>query len=242
MVSVPTTKAKSSMEAQALLKAVAEELKLPLMQIARNSELAAMNINSTEEILGNIGDSAKSALELIDGYILGLQLAEQQQALKLEPVSAAAVMYDVAHKLDALAKRRELSLQLQIRSAEAPVMANRAGLSAALLSMGTAFVEAQPMEEKQQIITMAAYRAPGGLAAGLYSQACNVSSSQLKAAMGFAGKMRQPFGQFSAHSAAGVFVAQQILQAMAARLRVAKHNKQSGIAAILQPSRQLELV
>jgi hypothetical protein len=241
-VPAPLLKQNNSSEMQALLTAVAEELKLPLLHISRSAELAEITNNPSREVLQQVQQTASSALELIDSYMLGLHLAGSQQILQLEPVSASSVIYDVAHRLHKVAERYEVGLEMQLKGAHEPVMANQEGLKAALLSMGTAFIEAQPHGDKRQTITLAAYRTSGGFVAGMYSEACNISPAQLRAAIGFYGKVRQPLGQFSSTGAAGIFVAQQILKAMAAQLKTARHHKEAGIAAILQPSRQLQLI
>jgi hypothetical protein len=56
------------------------------------------------------------------------------------------------------------------------------------------------------------------------------------------GKVRQPFTMLAGDSGAGLFVAEAILQAMEANLRVGKHSKNYGLATTLQPSQQLSLV
>jgi hypothetical protein len=54
--------------------------------------------------------------------------------------------------------------------------------------------------------------------------------------------MRQPLTQLSANSAAGIFVAKNIIQAMAGELNSVRHNRQRGLAAIFQSSKQLSFI
>jgi len=234
-----------SSEYQALLQGVAEELKLPLLSVTRRAELALMTDQDKEKSLQEIRITADGALELIDGYLLGLQLAGHQQTLALEPVSITSTLYDVAQNLADTSRRYGVNLELDIQGTIAPVMANQPALTAALLSLGTAFIEAQDQTEKspQAVITLAAYRTRGGLAAGIYGCRASISSAQLRRAYTLQGfRARQPLTQLSATSAAGMFVARQILQSMSADLRAARHHKQAGLAAILQPSRQLQFI
>ncbi|HUD10287.1 MAG TPA: hypothetical protein VMR28_01295 [Candidatus Saccharimonadales bacterium] len=240
-----TTNYPVSSEYQALLQGVAEELKLPLLSVARRAELALITKDTTEKSLRDICMTANGALELIDGYLLGLQLAERQHALELEPVSVTSILYDVAHTLTSTSERYNLTLELDIRGTIAPVMSNRSALMAALLSLGTAFIEAQEasVHSRRPVVTFAAYRTRSGLAAGIYSNYSTISSAQLRRAyMLHSFRARQPLTQLSATSAAGLFVARQILRAMSADLKVARHHKQAGLATILQPSRQLQFV
>lgn len=227
----------------ALLKVVAEELKLPLMHIARQAELSRLTGAAPEIILGDVEAMASDALALIDSYVFGLELIERQQMLELEPVSLAAVLYDTAHGLERMAKQYNVELQLHIGGSYQPVMAHRAGLQAALLSLGSVFIEAQSIQElKTKSITLAAYRTKSGLAAGVYSQAGAITPAELKLACAFRGRARQPLSQFSSGAAAGVFAANSILQAMAAKLRTSRYERQAGLGTVLLLSRQLQLV
>ena len=242
-MSTPAFEAESS-EYQALLKAVADELKLPLIYIARQAELARLTNIPKDRALAEVEQSAGAALEFVDSYLLGLQLAESQQTLELEPVSVASVVYDVAERLEPLAHQRKVRLNLELGSPLGPVMAHRAGLGAALLNMGASVIEAQTVSanDKPPIVTIAAYRDRSGVVAGLYAPGLQVSATELRAARQLQGIARQPLKRFSAGPSAGIFVAQNILEAMAGRLRAARYHKQAGLAAVLIPSQQLRLV
>jgi hypothetical protein len=48
--------------------------------------------------------------------------------------------------------------------------------------------------------------------------------------------------QFSSQASAGIFMASELLSSMHSQLRIAHHNKLSGLAATLLPSHQLALV
>ncbi|MGH7195667.1 MAG: hypothetical protein ACREGA_02710 [Candidatus Saccharimonadales bacterium] len=225
---------------QSLLRIIADELKLPLTQIARRLELARIDGRTAEQALLDIEASAVAALKLMDSYMLGLDLADHQQALPLEPVSLAAVLNDTAHDLDELAKAYGVCLQLQIERANKPVMAHAAGLRAAFYSLGYALIQAREAHDEPSSITFLINRSAGGVMAGLYGGMPKISAAHLRSACRLA-RARQPLNQFSASSAAGVFVANLILQAMDGRLTTSRRQKQSGLAAILPASRQLEL-
>ena len=229
---------------QALLRVVAEELKLPLLHIARASELSELTGKPSPDMFRLVQESARSALTLVDSYILGLELAQRQQSLELEPISTSSVLYDVAQSLHDAAKRYHVNVELQIEGSYGPVMAHRSGLQAALVSLGMVFLEAQPRDgDKQGKVILATHRASRGIITGIYSDTSAViSPAQLRAASGLRGQARQPLSHFSATGTAGIFVASNILQSMAATLRTARHHKQAGLAAVLQLSRQLQLV
>ena len=101
---------------------MAEELKLPLLQVARQAELA--NIDSLEQ-------SANQALWLVDSYLLS-----QQLHLELEPVAVSAALDEAAHALEGIARQYNCRLELHLSGRYAPVMAHRQGLHTALVGIG----------------------------------------------------------------------------------------------------------
>jgi len=229
-------------ESQALLHAVTEELKLPLLHIARSSELALLTDTSIPDTLQGIQLSATTALQMLDTCLLGIQLATTQQSLAIEPVSVPAVLYDTAHELTNLARRYNVELELQVNGGIGLVMAHPRGLQAALYSLGVTIIEAVPTDAPHRQVVLEAHRSSEGVVAGLLSGTLSVSSGELKKACQLYGHARQPLQTLSPPGAAGIFVAHNILQSMAARLRTFRHHNRSGLAAVLPLSRQLQLI
>jgi len=224
-----------------LLASVAEQLKVPLTTIARQAELSQLTDQAMDA--GLLQTQATVALTLVDSYLLGLQLLEAQGSLALEPVSVASTLYEVAHQLHGFARTYGVTLDLTIDGRYEPVMAHRAGLCAALTSLGYALVEAQAAQSAGgRRLHFAVHRGAGGIVAGLYGSYESLGSAQLRSALALCGRARQPFTALAATSSAGIFVADTILQAMTTRLRVARHQHQTGLAATLLPSHQLQLV
>jgi hypothetical protein len=226
---------------QELLLSVAEELKLPLLQIARLAEHTNLSGSAPNSSL--IEATADSALKLIDNYILGVRLALEPQHFGLENVSVSSVLYDTREELYAYAKNYGVDLSLNISGKHGPVTANKKGLEAALVSLGAALIEALPaMSANQLKLQLATHRSRYGIVAGVYADTRQVSLSALNAGRRLANKSRQPLVSLSHSSGAGVFVADSILKAMDLNLTVSRHNNWYGIATILQPSHQLELI
>jgi hypothetical protein len=169
-------------------------------------------------------------------------LADRQFQLELEPVSISSALYDVMNDLTEVAGRYQTKLELHLSGNVGLVMANASGLRAALLSMGVAFIEAQTPKSKHQIIHLATHKRADRILAGLYAENNIISSRQLNGAYKLYGLMRQPLTELSANSAAGIFVARNIIQAMAGELNTVRYNRLQGIAAILQPSKQLSFI
>lgn len=227
---------------QNLLLSITEQLKLPLLHIARQAELAG--INSSEKNLKTIQLAADSALQLLDNYILGVQLACQRMCLpEVEPVSVASVLYDASTQLQPMASAYGVTLDLDIDGRYGPVMAHRQGLQAALVSLGYALVEALPAQDLPQMrLRLSAHRCRYGIVAGLYCDGEQIAAQALRHGRQLYGRARQPLGGISHTSSAGVFVADAILHAMQSQLTVSHHRQMHGLGTVLSLSSQLQLL
>ena len=225
---------------QQLLLHVAEELKVPFQQIARQAEYGQI---SGQGDLAKIQSTADMALKLLDSYSLGVSLSLEPELLIFEPISIASVLYDTSHELDKLAKNYGVSLELDIAGKYGPVMANRKGLQAALVSLGAALIEALPaLESKQLKLHLATHRSRSGIVAGLYTDMQQINTSVLAKGHKLQGKSRQPLSGFTHTSGAGVFVAENILNSMDLKLHASRHQKLYGLGTILQLNPQLSLL
>lgn len=232
-----------------LLLTVTEQLKLPLTQIARQAEqsqLSSGSANSDNHELIRIQIAADNALKLIDNYSLGLRLALEPLELARESVSVSSVLYDTRQQLDGLAKTYGVDLVLDVGGRFEPVQAHRAGLQAALVSLGAALIEALPAQAQdapQQLrLQLATHRSRYGIVAGVYSHTKNLSSHTLQKGRQLQRHSRQPLTPLSHTPAAGVFVADTILNAMNLNLTASRHHGLYGLATVLQPNPQLQLV
>lgn len=228
---------------QQLLLSLAEQLKLPFLQIAREAELATL-AGQQYDAMPVIRTAADSAIKLLDNYMLGVQLAGQPgQSFLTEPVSVSSVLYDAGAELLPLAKAYDVRLDLKIDGKFGPVMAHRQGLQAALVSLGYALIEALPAADKPQLrLQLSAHRSRYGIVAGVYCDAEHLTTNTLRQGRRLYGQTRQPMTQLMPGSGAGIFVADAILQAMQSQLTTSRHQHLRGLAAILQPNPQLQLV
>jgi len=226
-----------------LLRALAEHMKLPFLQIARQAELTR-TIQDFHSGLAQIELTADTALKLLDGYLLGVQLLHKQQVLELEPVSISSVLHDTAHELHKLGEHYHCDVELHMTGRYTPVMAHKGALESALTSLGLVFLEAQTarVHESRSVLKLAAHRSKNGIVTGVFADTEGLSSGVFRRARSLYGRSRQPMGNFSPAASAGVFVAESIFSAMATPLRIAHHQKLTGLAATLRPSRQLNLV
>lgn len=226
-----------------LLRSIAEQLKVPIMYLARHAELGQQANIDPEKTFRTMQSSADMALRLVDSYLLGLDLSEKQTTLELEPVPIAAALYDVAHDLTPLAKQRNTDIELVLGGRYGQVMAHPAGLRAALYGLGSVLSEVMHPEKIRSTLRIAAHKTRGGIVAGLYVEGIEDLQAILNAAgLSQTTFIRQPFAQLTASTGAGIFVADTILGAMHTKLRTGRFQNQQGLVATLQPSRQLQLV
>ncbi len=225
-------------EGSELLLSVAEELKLPLQQIARQTEQGTADPKA-------IRGTAEAALQLLDNYALSLRLQLKPAQLETEPVSVSSVLYDTGQQLDALAKNYGVELELNVAGRYGTVMAHRQGLQSALTSLGAALIEALPALESSQLkLRLASHRSRYGIVAGLYTDAPQLTNAALKRGRRLQRERvsRQPLTTISHTSGAGIFVADTILQAMSLRLRASRHHRLYGLGTVLPPNNQIQLV
>jgi len=224
---------------QQLLLSVAEELKLPLTQIARIAEQGSANPTD----FAKIETTADGAIRLLDSYILGVNLATDRQQFPLENVSVSSVLYDTSTQLDDYAKNYGVDLEMNIAGRFGPVTAHRAGLLAALVCLGQALISALPAHDNEQTkLQLATHRCRYGIVAGLYADEPSISLDLLRRGRALMGQTRQPLIEFSSSASAGIFVADSILQAMQLELKPTRHHNLYGLGAVLKPNNQLQLV
>lgn len=230
----------SNILSQELLLGVAEELKIPLLQIARQAEQGRLH-GTTD--LAKLQSTADSATRLIDNYILGVKMAIRPELLDVESVSVSSVLYDAKQQLNDLAKAYGVELDLSVAGRFEPVMAHRRGLQAALVSLGAALIEAIPAQEGTQLkLQFATHRSRYGIVAGLYSDNKKLSLDALHKGRKLQRQSRQPLNMVSHTSGAGIFVADAILNSMHLKLTASRHNNLYGLGAVLKPNHQLQLL
>lgn len=225
---------------QELLLNVAEELKLPLLQLARQAEQAGLGGTAD---LAAMRATAQSALQLLDNYAMGIRLNLEPRQFDIEPVSVSSVLYDTGQQLDSLAKNYGVELELNVAGRYGTVMAHRQGLQSALVSLGAALIEALPALESPRLkLQLASHRSRYGIVAGLYSDTPQLTNAALQRGRRLKGRSRQPLTNLSHTSGAGIFVADTILQAMRLRLRASRHHRLYGLGTVLPPNNQTQLI
>ncbi len=234
---------RSLVQSEQLFLSLAEQMKLPLLQIIKQAELGTL-IGSSSSELRQIHTNADVALKLIDGYLLSMRLAaEEAYEIEQESVSLSSVLYDTAHQLHPIAELYGVKIELSLDGKYGPVTAHRQGLQSALVALGYALIEALPASESPQLkLELAAHRCRYGIVAGLYADVDRLTTEALRQGRRLFGDTRQPLPALSHSGGAGVFVADAILNAIGARLKVSHHNRRSGLGTVLQSNPQLQLI
>ena len=227
-----------SRDAIRLLYSVAEQLKMSLTAIRRQSELAILTGKNSSE-LDAIRVQSAAALNLVDGYLFGLRHLESQTELPLEPVSLSSVLAEVSPALKAYGQLYGTTVNVSIEGRFAPVMAHRAGVTSALLSLGYALIGGTPTEGKERSVSVVLHRTTAGLSAGIYGDITVPSEKEWTELQGR--ELRQPLKSLS-NSGAGLFVAHSLMGSMDSCLEPVRYRRLQGFAAIFRPSNQLTLV
>ncbi len=235
----------SDFQADDLFMSLAEQVKLPFMQIAYAAELLEGTVDQTqiEHLRRSIALSSQGALRLIDGYLLSISMQRQGQ-LELEPVSVSSVLYDSAQALQPFARAYGCELRLEVGGKYEPVMAHRGAVQSALIALGYSFIEAATNHEADEspVVSLMVRRNQSGISTGVFSNNANMSSVLLKRARALRGKVHQPLADFESGNGTGIFIADALFSQLQTAMKVTHARGLHGLAATFAPSRQLSLV
>ncbi len=239
----PARQTKDYLLPHQLLLSIAEQMKLPLLQIARQAEL--VNLSRDLKDISGIQALATNALQLLDAYSLSLQLKNNAGfELAPETTSVASVLYDANRQLQALARMYNVQLELNIGGRFEPVLAHRKGLESAIIGLASAFIETLPAQVNggDLKLQLATHRCRYGIVAGVYADMPGLRSEALNRGRKLYGRSRQPMVDVSHTSGAGIFVADAIFKAMSLKLHASRHRRLYGLGVVLKTSSQLSLV
>lgn len=225
-----------------LFRALIEDLRLPLLQIARQSELIGLETNRPNPAdIRNIEATADAALKLIDSYIFSTKVLLGQQQLPLEPVSVTAMLHDTAQYMRDIARLYNYDIEVSATVRTGLVMANPKGLQAAFISLAYACIGGIMSNESSKLV-LTTQKSQQGITAGVMVHGKKISRRALAAARQTYGYVRQPLLEDSHTSSAGIYVADSLLLAMNSQLTTKSARGKSGFVATLLPSHQLALL
>lgn len=230
-----------TIQQQKILRNIAEDVKLALLRITNESQLARQSLSPN---LDQIETTADGAMRLLDSYILSAQVAYGQQELELQPTSVAAVMQDVSIYLSRMATQHGGEIIFEPKRSYGLAMADKAALQAALIGLAYSFIASlsQKSAERKSRVVFTVSKTKDNIQAGVFSSSAKISSRDLERVVSLAGSARQLMPDFSHTSSAGFLIAGNVCAAMNARLTVAKRKSMQGVIVNLLPSQQLALL
>lgn len=220
-------------ENDALLTALADHLRMPLLQIARLAELG------TPQTLPRIGVISEQALRLVDAYVM----ARSQAELALEPLSAGAVMADVAHMLDDFARAADYQIVIDQSTPTGLVMAHKPTLKMMFLLLGSSIIEAGLEREAiDRRLVLGIHNSARGVVVGAFNSSLELTQDVLNMTRLLHGRARQAAPALGAAGAAGLAIADDLSSQMQTPLKSYRHKSLTGIGSMLLPTAQLQLL
>lgn len=220
-------------ENDALLTALADHLRMPLLQIARLAELG------TPQTLPRIGVISEQALRLVDAYVM----ARSQAELTLEPLSAGAVMADVAHMLDDFARAADYQIVIDQSTPTGLVMAHKPTLKMMFLLLGSSIIEAGIEREAiDRRLVLGIHNSARGVVVGAFNSSLELTQDVLNMTRLLHGRARQAAPALGAAGAAGLAIADDLSSQMQTPLKSYRHKSLTGIGSMLLPTAQLQLL
>jgi hypothetical protein len=231
---------KSQIEELSSILNLADQLKLPFLQILKETELEELGLKAS---LNNIKTSAEFALKLLDSYLLSARLSSQDIELIEEPLSINSILYDCGHVLDQLAKQYGVLIEMNSNSKNFPILGNKTGLESALISLGSSLIESVGTIQGSDLkIYLVSHRTRYGVVAGIYAKNLPASIASLKLAQKIKGLSQQPFPSLIPSAGSGVLIANNIFKLMNLKLYPSRYSKLNGLSTILKISQQLQLI
>lgn len=222
-----------------LLGSLARELKNPLILIARQAELEALN--TSDATFDSIRNTAEQTLKLIDGYLLLAQSEYGQMALPLETIGVGSVIYDTIEEFRPMAASQQIRLVSDVR--DQIVTTNPQGLKTALWCLLNVALESVVGEEKtsRQITVTSRNLRQDNVAVSVLGN-LEVSQSEMSLARQLQGNSHLAMGLHSKSSGVHLAIADLFASSDGDGLHVASRGNSRGLSFRLNKSQQLSLL
>ncbi len=216
------------------LRALAYELKQPLIRIARQAEL------NDPSGLAMIQQTADQTLQLLDSFLLTAQTEYGQKALDLSPINAGSILYDVAVQLRSQADAQNIELVLDNRAHET-IMTHRPALTSIMHVFGNTLLTMNN-DAKRPELTLRSYKTrSGAVGIGMFTRT-SLSQADLRQALALQGRAHMPLARFSSTAHISLAIADGLCKAIGGSLTVKRMGALNGFATELPRSEQLALI
>lgn len=220
----------------------ARQIQSLVTQVARTNETALLSIESQQVANETIADALTAIAILTEGYITQTQY-QSGETINHEPVSVGSLLYETAQELYPYAKRIGVDVMVgDLPKSHAVVMTDRQLMRTAMVSLGTVFMQAAQQTDETTPVVLSAHKSRFGTVLGLYGTFPELNNAMLRRARVLRYEANQPLPQFVSGPAAGLFIAENLLQSVAAKLHVARYRSLNGFATTLPGCNQLQLV
>lgn len=216
------------------LRALAHDLKNPLIKIAREAEL------SESADLRDIQRTAEQSLMLIDSYLLSARTEYGQLLLDLEPTTLGAVIHDASGVFNSHPVYKSIGISIEDRTSE-PVMTHRQALACIIQSFGHTLLGGKSDWSNSEVVLRGYRSRAGKLGIGIFTSE-KISQSDIEAAFYLQGRAHMPLSRFSSQASASLAIADGLCRAIGGEMQVKRMGRLSGLATELPRSEQLAFV
>lgn len=226
---------------QRLIASVAHELKSPLTLISGlSAQLQDVSIDPQQyqRYVQRIQYSSDRLLGLVDSILRGYELQQQQLELRLEPICPQLILEEVAHELMPHARKQAQIIAVASSRQKKTVLADRGCLHAVVFNLLDNAIKYSTPESTIELET----RSRGGRPQ-LVVKDCGAGfkKTDLKKLFAQFGAKGKPVPGWATTTGLGLYVANQLTDAMGGTLSLTRHKRGSSFLVTLQQSRQLSL-
>ncbi len=224
-----------------ILGALANDLRAPLLQISYLAELAQATGSQTS--LSEIELIAKAAMTDIDSLLLGLRSSVGQLELPLQSMSPSAVIYDTLQTLSPYAKRYRCGLNADVQK-RTIAMINPGALTYVLKSLSQTLIKLGSGLSTKPMLHLDCHLVKGRPEVQLLfdGEIGELLKNSVNRAEQFSTVSKITKPQLISSGAASLFVVQQLVDSMQAKLKLISKSNSHGFSLSLMPSNQLSLI
>ena len=226
---------------QRLIASVAHELKSPLTLISGLSaqlQKPGINPEQYQRYVQRIQYSSDRLLGLVDSILRGYELEQQQLELRLEPICPQLLLEEVAHELMPHARKQAQIIAVGSSRQKRIVLADRGCLHAVIFNLLDNAIKYSDPEATIELESRLRSGRPQ-----IVVKDCGVGfkKADLKKLFSQFGAKGKPVPGWATTTGLGLYVANQLTDAMGGKLSLTRHKKGSSFLVTLQQSRQLNL-
>lgn len=226
---------------QQLIASVAHEIKSPLTLISGlSSQLQKPTVDPEKylQYVQRIQFSSDRLLGLVDSILRGYELQQQRLELQLEPLCPQLILEEVAQELLPHAKKQAQLIAVRSSRQKRTVLADKGCLHAVIFNLLDNAIKYSVPEATIELES----RLRGGRAQLVVKDSgVGFKKADLKRLFAQFGVQGRPVPKWATTTGMGLYVANQLTEAMNGHLTLTRHKNGSSFLVTLQQSKQLSL-